>query len=213
MSETCAGFCVSPFLTLDSGLLRPVVCQFNFNFPQNDIAASRAFGAQGVRSPGTLVRIVDFHTGERKAPGLPGELQVRGPNVFIGYWNNLIATNRAFTSDGWFRTGDSAYLTPGPDCDVHGLHGDESRLLVVVGRDRDSLVVDGRKYALEDLLSHIQDLDEPGLDPLWVSAFPLDQTDATQGYVILYKPTYQPLDNRFQHGQTVLAVYKCVRLR
>jgi len=41
-------------------------------------------------------------------PGLsgPGELQVRGPTVFKGYWRNPEATAAAFTADGWMRTGD-----------------------------------------------------------------------------------------------------------
>jgi len=37
-----------------------------------------------------------------------GELQVRGPNVFAGYWRNSEATAQAFTADGWLRTGDVA---------------------------------------------------------------------------------------------------------
>jgi fatty-acyl-CoA synthase len=37
-----------------------------------------------------------------------GELQVQGPNVFTGYWRNPEATARAFTDDGWLRTGDVA---------------------------------------------------------------------------------------------------------
>jgi long-chain acyl-CoA synthetase len=42
----------------------------------------------------------------RKANGAIGELLVKGPNVTEGYWNRPDATTRAFTEDGWFRTGD-----------------------------------------------------------------------------------------------------------
>ncbi|TAK51716.1 MAG: long-chain fatty acid--CoA ligase [Gammaproteobacteria bacterium] len=43
----------------------------------------------------------------------PGELQVRGPNVFREYWGQPEATRAAFTADGWFRTGDIAVLERG----------------------------------------------------------------------------------------------------
>lgn len=41
-----------------------------------------------------------------------GELLVRGPNIFAGYWNRDDATKDAFTEDGWFRTGDAAEVDP-----------------------------------------------------------------------------------------------------
>ena len=43
----------------------------------------------------------------------PGELQVRGPNVFREYWGQPAATRAAFTAEGWFRTGDIAVLERG----------------------------------------------------------------------------------------------------
>ncbi|WP_290817871.1 long-chain fatty acid--CoA ligase [Halovivax sp.] len=45
-------------------------------------------------------------------PGEVGELVVKGPNVSQGYWNKPEATERAFTEDGWFRTGDIVHLRP-----------------------------------------------------------------------------------------------------
>lgn len=51
-----------------------------------------------------------------------GELQVRGPNVFPGYWRNPEATASAFTSDGWLRTGDIA------ECDDEGFYRIKGRL-------------------------------------------------------------------------------------
>ena len=54
--------------------------------------------------------------------GAEGELQVRGPNVFPGYWRNEEATRVAFTDDGWLRTGDVA------ECDDEGFYRIKGRL-------------------------------------------------------------------------------------
>ena len=55
--------------------------------------------------------------GEHGAPveaGTPGELEVRGPNVFLEYWRRPEATREAFRSgEGWFRTGDTAVSESG----------------------------------------------------------------------------------------------------
>ncbi|MGH7709803.1 MAG: AMP-binding protein, partial [Gemmatimonadaceae bacterium] len=72
----------------------------------NPYAGERRAGSVGVPFPGVSARIVDAHGVELSA-GDVGELQVRGPNVFSGYWRNPDATAAAFV-DGWFRTGDLA---------------------------------------------------------------------------------------------------------
>jgi malonyl-CoA/methylmalonyl-CoA synthetase len=66
----------------------------------------RVPGHVGEPMPGMEVRIVD-DDGADVADGEPGELLVRGPQVFTGYWQRPEATADAFT-DGWFRTGDVA---------------------------------------------------------------------------------------------------------
>jgi fatty-acyl-CoA synthase len=50
--------------------------------------------------------------GRELARGAVGEVQVRGPGVTPGYWNDPEATAAAFTDDGWFRSGDAAWMTP-----------------------------------------------------------------------------------------------------
>ena len=60
---------------------------------------------QGRPLPGVEIRIVDEQTGEILPTGAPGEAQVRG-RLTPGYLGNDAATAEAFTTDGWFRTGD-----------------------------------------------------------------------------------------------------------
>lgn len=67
------------------------------NGPKNKI------GSVGYVIDGCEVRIV-VQPGEEDLGS--GEIQLRGPQVFKGYWNMPEATKEAFTSDGWFRTGD-----------------------------------------------------------------------------------------------------------
>lgn len=62
----------------------------------NPLEGERRPGCVGVPLPGVRVRLV----------GEPAEVQVRGPNVFDGYWERPDANAEAFTEDGWFRTGD-----------------------------------------------------------------------------------------------------------
>ncbi|KAF8601621.1 acetyl-CoA synthetase-like protein [Ceratobasidium sp. AG-I] len=194
LTETCGGFC------------------FNFSFPASDIALSRPVGAHGLRNPETLVRIVSFSPPHAlQPPGAPGEIQLSGPNIFKEYWNNPSATSKTFSSDGWLKTGDTGCLTADPDSGHMGLKGDDGRLLLVLGRGRDSLVIGGKKYALETLLSHIQDAEIEGLDPLWCTVFPVDQADAHKGFVLLFRPTYDPQTDSKQHARTVSAIYQlCV---
>lgn len=72
----------------------------------NPYAGERRPGTVGQPFPGQEARIVDRET---RAPILderPGEIQVRGPHVFAGYWEWPDATAAAFDPEGWFNTGD-----------------------------------------------------------------------------------------------------------
>lgn len=61
--------------------------------------------------PGIDMRLVDQH-GDLLGHGQPGEIQVRSPGNFLGYWQQPDATAAAFTADGFFRTGDLGELRP-----------------------------------------------------------------------------------------------------
>ncbi len=74
----------------------------------NPLRGERRPGFVGAPLPGVLVRLVD-DSGKPVPPGVPGQIEVRGPNVFMEYWNRPDETRAAFR-DGWFRTGDTAVV-------------------------------------------------------------------------------------------------------
>jgi long-chain acyl-CoA synthetase len=67
-------------------------------------------GSIGLPISNTEIRLVDPDTGELSAPGEPGELQVRGPQVMQGYWQRPDDTASVLTSERWLRTGDIATM-------------------------------------------------------------------------------------------------------
>jgi long-chain acyl-CoA synthetase len=75
----------------------------------NSVGGERRVGTIGVPVPGTDARVVDLATGEPLPPGTPGELEVRGPQVMLGYWNRPAETAEVL-HDGWLRTGDVARM-------------------------------------------------------------------------------------------------------
>lgn len=86
-------------------------------------------GSIGLPVPSTDVRLVDDEGNEVVAPGEPGELWVRGPQVMLGYWQRPDATDEAL-KDGWLATGDIATL-------------DEQGFLRIVDRKKDMILVSG----------------------------------------------------------------------
>ncbi len=63
-------------------------------------------------SSGQIAPDMEIRIDSSDPENVPGEVQVRGANVFLGYYKNEDATAQAFTADGWFRTGDMGVLDP-----------------------------------------------------------------------------------------------------
>lgn len=78
----------------------------------NPLHGERRVGSVGRPLPGVEVRIVDPISEELLADGEVGAVQVRGANVFKGYWRQPDKTAGAFTADGWLRTGDLGLREP-----------------------------------------------------------------------------------------------------
>lgn len=94
----------------------------------NRMAPTPRAGSVGKALPGVELRIID-EGGNDVELGDPGEIIVKGPNVFKGYWRNVEATEQVF-EDGWFRTGDIAVM-------------DDDGFIYLVDRKRDLVIVSG----------------------------------------------------------------------
>ncbi|WP_307216134.1 long-chain-fatty-acid--CoA ligase [Microbacterium sp. SORGH_AS_0888] len=79
----------------------------------NPMGPTRRAGTVGVPFPSTEIRVVDpDDTARDLPPGEPGELLLRGPQVFAGYWNRPAETAETLLDDGWLRTGDIVTVSP-----------------------------------------------------------------------------------------------------
>ena len=90
----------------------------------NPLRGERVPGSVGTPLPGVEVRLAT-ESGEQITSGVPGEIEVRGPNVFAEYWKRPDATREAFR-DGWFRTCDTAVVDNGV-YRIHHIAGNRQR--------------------------------------------------------------------------------------
>ena len=113
----------------------------------NPLTGARKPGTVGPALPGVEVRVVDDH--DQAVPvGEAGQLQVRGANVFKGYWRLPEKTAEEFTPDGYFRTGDIARI-------------DEDGYVAIVGRAKDLIITGGYNVYPKEVEGYIDDL--PGV--------------------------------------------------
>ena len=91
----------------------------------------RKAGSCGMPLPGIELKFESLtEPGIEAAPGQPGELCIKGPNVMKGYWNNPEATAQSMTADGFFRSGDVATM-------------DGDGFVFIVDRTKDMLLCSG----------------------------------------------------------------------
>jgi long-chain acyl-CoA synthetase len=127
-------------------------------------------GSVGTVLPGVEVRLVDDE-GHDAFVGDPGELWVRGPNVFSGYWREEEATRTALDADGWLHTGDI------------GVVDDDGRLFLV-DRRKDLVIVSGFNVFPAEVESVIEQI--PGVAEVVVAGVPHPHTgEAVMAHVVL----------------------------
>ena len=110
---------------------------------------ARKYGSVGPHVPCCDARIMG--TGIGDFGYLEGEIQIKGDNVMIGYYDNEKANTLAFTEDGWFRTGDIGYI-------------DDDGYIFITGRLKSVIVLNNGKNVfpeeLEEYLGQIKEIKE-----------------------------------------------------
>jgi malonyl-CoA/methylmalonyl-CoA synthetase len=112
--------------------------------PYSDQDGQRVGGTVGFALPGVGVRVRD-DKGGACPPGEIGGIEVRGPNVFAGYWRMPEKTAEEFTADGWFKTGDVGVM-------------DESGRVTIVGRSKDLIISGGYNVYPAEIEGVINDM-------------------------------------------------------
>ena len=119
----------------------------------NPYKGKRVGGSVGLALPGIKVRVV----GENNKPCRENEIgaiQVKGPNIFAGYWRMPEKTAEEFTQDGWFKTGDVGRWGGA----ANGGNAPKD-YLCIVGRSKDLIISGGYNVYPKEIESFIDDMD------------------------------------------------------
>jgi long-chain acyl-CoA synthetase len=150
-------------------------------------------GSIGVALPGVQVRLIDSE-GMDALVGDPGEIWVKGPNVFPGYWEDDEATAAALTDDGWLRTGDVAVV-------------DDDGFLSLVDRVKDVIIVSGFNVfpaEVEDVLTLHPEVEAAAVVPV---SHP-HSGEAVKAYVVVAEGAHVDEAALVDHAALHLARYK-----
>ena len=130
-------------------------------------------------------------------PGETGELIVRGPQVMQGYWNNPKETERAFTRDGWFRTGDMAVM-------------DERGYFKVTDRKKDMVIVSGFNVFPNEIEDTV--MLHPGVLEVGAIGVPDERSGESVKLVVVKKDPNLTQEQLLEYCRTHLAAYKVPRV-
>jgi long-chain acyl-CoA synthetase len=153
-------------------------------------------GSIGRPALATEVRMLD-DMGAPVAPGEPGELTVRGPQVMRGYWQRPDETARVLSDDGWLRTGDIAVM-------------DEDGFMKIVDRKKDMILVSGFNVypnEVEDCIAKLPDVIEVA-----VIGLPDERSgECVKAFVVPRQGAALTPEQVREHCRQALAPYKVPR--
>jgi malonyl-CoA/methylmalonyl-CoA synthetase len=148
----------------------------------------------GVPLPGVMARL--WSGDAEPAAGQDGEIQLRGPQVFGGYWQDPEATAAAFTKDGWFRTGDIGRVDP------------VSGQLVIRGRIKEMIISGGLNVYPAEVEMALES--HPSVAEAAVAGVPDERWGEQVSAWVVMRPSCE-FDERalIAHARTQLTAYKC----
>jgi malonyl-CoA/methylmalonyl-CoA synthetase len=159
----------------------------------NPYEGERIPGTVGLPLPGTDIRVTAPDSGQPLPAGETGMLEVRGPNVFAGYWRQPEKTRSEFRDD-WFITGDLGLI-------------DERGYVHIVGRSRDLIISGGFNVYPKEVESELDSLD--GIAESAVIGLPHRDFGEAVTAVVVARGAALSESALLQQLKTRLAGYKC----
>jgi malonyl-CoA/methylmalonyl-CoA synthetase len=138
----------------------------------NPYKGERRGGTVGFALPGVSLRVQD-DAGQPLPTGEIGGIQVKGPNVFKGYWRMPEKTKEEFTTDGYFKTGDVGKI-------------DERGYITIVGRSKDLIISGGYNVYPAEIEGYINDM--PGVAESAVVGVPHPDFGEVGVAIVIAKP-------------------------
>lgn len=160
----------------------------------NPLEGPRKAGTVGLPLPGVELRLTD-EAGADMSEGEEGEILLRGPQVFAGYWNRPEETAGSFRDDGWFRTGDLGQL-------------DEQGYLRITGRIKELIITGGMNVYPREVELALERHATVGTAA--VAGLPSDKWgEQVTAWVIPETGCEVDPAEVITHGKQLLAAYKC----
>ena len=138
-----------------------------------------SFADLGGPIPGTSLRIINTEN-EVVEEGTIGSLQVKGSTVTAGYYKNPALNQEMFTEDGWFNTGDLAFLYQGR--------------LTITGRTKDIIIINGSNYYTHEIEAVVEEI--KGLEVSYTAACATRKPGSNTDELILFFNTEITEDER-----------------
>ncbi|KAF3911029.1 hypothetical protein AA313_de0203018 [Arthrobotrys entomopaga] len=126
-----------------------------------------------------------------------GALELSGPAVFSGYYNDLRASSAAFTLDGWFKTGDRGRV-------------DSNGRLNLTGRDKDEVIINGANHSCQAIETAIESARISEITPSYTVVWPYrSRNSSTEALCVAYLPINANNDPH-DRAKTAAAISKAV---